>query len=131
MRSGRASESIPPAATVPSDFLRMGCNLANPLRYFPCPVSDDEICACSPERSHQLQDCIFFINPTVLGCRLEHGVFTAHVVDRSRHLEPVFHPPEYVQVWQARFHDQKIGTFFAIQGDLAPPLPRLGRTHLI
>jgi len=25
----------------------MGCNLANPLRYFPCPVSDDEICACS------------------------------------------------------------------------------------
>src|SRR5258707_12231756 len=97
MPSCRALKLISSGATVPSDFLRMGCNLANPLRYFPCPVSDDEICACSPERSHQLQDGTFFINPTVLGCRLEHGVFTAHVVARSPHLERVLHPPEYVQ----------------------------------
>src|SRR5260370_39525894 len=112
-------------------FLGMGCHLPNPLGYFPCPVSDDEICPCSQERIHQPQDRIFFINPTVLGCRLEHGVFTAHVVNRSGHLEPVFYPPEYVQIWQAGVYDQQIGTLFEIQGDLSQRFAGVGRIHLI
>src|SRR5258707_6045572 len=112
-------------------FRGWGCPCPNPLGYFPGPVSDDEICACSPEGSHQLQDRIFFINPPVLGCRLEHGVFTAHVVNRSGHLEPVFYPPEYVQIWQAGFYDQQIGTLFEIQGDLSQRFAGVGRIHLI
>ncbi len=55
-----------------------------PFRQLPRPIGNDEIGAGTLQTSHDFKDDLAFIDPAALGRGLDHGVFTADVVNGGR-----------------------------------------------
>ena len=60
-----------------------------------------------------------------------HGVLTADLVGKGRHLELAFHSAYHIQVGHARFDHDHVGTFGNVHGHFVQRFIAVGRVHLI
>ncbi len=71
------------------------------------------------------------VEPAVLRGCLEHGVFAAHLISESRHVELVLHPAHDVQIRHARFDHHHVGAFGDVERHFAQGFVGVARVHLI
>ena len=71
------------------------------------------------------------INPSVSRRRLDHGIFAAHIVGRSRHTEALFYRADNIQISQRRLYHHDVGAFIHIQVNLTQSLTHIGGIHLM
>src|SRR5690606_123622 len=62
---------------------------------------------------------------------LDHRVLTADLVGEDRHLEPLLHPANDVEIGQTRLDDHAVGALGEIELDLAQRLLGVARVHLV
>ena len=94
-------------------------------------ISENEVGAGAFEGEHLFEDRRFFVDPTGLGGGLEHGVFAADMVSGGGEAELFFDAPDEIEIGEARFDHDDIGTFFDIEGDLSERFSGVGGVHLV
>src|SRR6266446_4305263 len=88
---GVSDERAPP-------FRRYDSSGADPFGQFARPVGYNDGCPGALQRSHDLKRGRAFFHDAFFGCRLDHRVFTADVVNRGRLAKALAHTPENVDV---------------------------------
>ena len=94
-------------------------------------ISKNEVGAGAFEGEHLFEDRRFFVDPTGLGGGLEHGVFAADMVSGGGEAELFFDAPDEIEIGEARFDHDDIGTFLDIEGDLSERFSGVGGVHLV
>ena len=94
-------------------------------------ISENEVGAGAFEGEHLFEDRRFFVDPTGLGGGLEHGVFAADMVSGGGEAELFFDAPDEIEIGEARFDHDDIGTFLDIEGDLSERFSGVGGVHLV
>ena len=94
-------------------------------------ISENEVGAGAFEGEHLFEDRSFFVDPAGLGGGLEHRVFATDMVGGGREAELFFDAPDEIEIGEARFDHDDIGTFLDIDGDLSESFSGVGRVHLV
>ena len=113
------------------EWLEVRLGGAKPASDLAGVISKNEVGAGAFEGEHLFEDRRFFVDPTGLGGGLEHGVFAADMVSGGGEAELFFDAPDEIEIGEARFDHDDIGTFLDIDGDLSESFSGVGRVHLV
>ena len=71
------------------------------------------------------------VEPAVLRCGFEHGVFARDLVGKGGHAKLVFHAAHDVQVGHAGFDHHHVCAFGNVHGHFAQRFVAVARVHLV
>src|ERR1700722_7967473 len=111
-----------------SRFLRLRFQ---PARSVLCVVRHNNFSAGALDASQNLQHHTLLIDPAISCRRLDHRIFTTHVVSGHRNVESVSHFLDDIQIRHGRLDHNDVRAFFQITGHFAQCFPGVSRIHLV
>src|SRR3546814_16156384 len=83
------------------------------------------------ERQQRFQRTAALVEPAI-GCRrLEHRVFTAHLISIRGHTKMFLDPPHHIKIRHPRLHHHHVGALIEIKRELATGFVRIGGINLV
>src|SRR3970282_2095366 len=74
-------------------------------------IGQDAVRARALDAAEALEDGLAFVDPAVAGCRREHRVFAADLINECRHAECVLHAAHDIEIRQSRLDHHDIRAF--------------------
>src|SRR5215469_11540425 len=94
-------------------------------------VGQNDFRARSLDSQENFEYDSFFVHPTLLSSRLDHRIFTAHIVSGDGRVEVVAHQADNIEIGQRRFHHQHVSALPEVQFHLPQSFLCVGRVHLV